>query len=197
MRWMLIAAIIGLSGCKKRVDPSPAQGPVGIDHPDLDCPTGTIGLGEPPPDGTMIYCAKVDPYTQAITKHGPSITWHSPTRRAATGAYANGKKSGPWTYWSPTGALDRKGSYANGKKDGLWVSFHPNGQKKSEGTYVADREEGTWTFWSEDGTTRTEGKFAFGKRVGVWIDYDADGKPLRERTYRNGRLAAQRELAEP
>lgn len=194
MRWMLLA--VALVACKKQVVEQKPTGPVGIQHPDLDCPTGTIGMGEPPPNGREIYCARVDPYTNTVTRQGPAITWHSPTRRASRGTYSEGRKNGPWTYWSPAGSPEKQGSYAGDKMDGLWVTFHGNGEKASEGTYVSGREEGRWTFWAEDGSSRSTGSYEIGQRVGTWTDFDADDKPLRERTYRNGRLVTQRELKE-
>lgn len=194
MRWMLLVAVIGLAGCKKQVVDNGPKQPVGINHPDLDCPPGSIGLGAAPPNGLEIYCARVDPYTNAVTRQGPAITWHSATRRASTGAYSEGKKNGQWVYWAPTGTPEAQGSYSGDKKDGLWTTFHPTGEKASEGSYVGGREEGRWTFWAEDGLSRSEGMYEYGGRVGKWIDFDADGKPVRERTYRNGRLVTQREM---
>lgn len=195
MRWMLVLAV-AVSGCKKQVVDTGPAGPVGINHPDLDCPTGTIGMGAPPPNGREIHCARVDPYTSTATRQGPAIGWHSPTRRAFTGSYVDGRKNGAWVYWSPAGTPEKQGNYVNDKQDGLWLTFHPNGEKASEGTFVSGREEGRWTFWSEDGLTRSTGSYELGGRVGTWMDYGPDDEPTRERTYRRGRLVTQRELKE-
>jgi hypothetical protein len=194
MRFVLTMALVGAAGCKKQVVDTGPKMPVGITHPDLDCPPGTIGMGAAPPTGTEVYCARVDPYTNTVTRQGPSITWHSGTRRASTGAYNENRKNGQWTYWSPRGTLEQQGSYTADRKDGLWTTFHVNGEKASEGNYVSDREEGNWTFWGEDGLSYSRGEYRYGGRIGKWIDYDADGNALRERTYRNGSIVTQREL---
>lgn len=194
MRWMLLLGAVSAMGCKKATVETGPKAPVGITHPDLDCPPGTIGMGAAPPTGMEVYCARVDPYTGSATRHGPAIAWHSQTRRASTGAFADGKKSGQWVYWSPAGTPQKQGAYTAGREDGLWTTFHATGDKASEGTFVSGREEGRWTFWGEDGLSRSEGMYEYGGRVGKWLDYGADGEALRERLYRNGRMVTQREL---
>ncbi len=184
---------LAVVGCKKApVDTGPAQ-PVGIQHPELPCAEGTIGLGAPPPEGNEIYCARVFP-DGTTTRQGPAIEWHSATRKKAQGTYMADRKSGPWQMWHPNGAVEAQGSFVAGKKEGRWVTFHTNGERASEGEFIADQPIGMWTYWSDDGLTRTEGKYDnYGNREGKWIDYGADDTPLRERNYRNGRLTNQRE----
>jgi hypothetical protein len=191
MRWTLCATLF-LIACKKAPIDSGPTGPVGINHPDLACAEGTIGLGAAPPDGMEVYCARVFEDGR-IVRQGPSIQWHSASRRAGTGVWLDGKRSGAWQTWHANGAAHEQGTYIGGMKEGPWIAFHTNSERASEGEFVGGKENGAWTFWSEDGLTRTEGVYNLGNREGKWIDYGPDDKPVRERNYRNGRLINQRE----
>lgn len=197
MRWIPAVSLLILAvACKKAAVDTGPQMPVGIQHPDLPCTNGTIGMGEPPPAGTEIYCARVYPDGR-IQRQGPAIMWHSPSRRKAQGAFLDDRKSGAWQMWHPNGAVAGQGSFVADNKEGAWVEFHGNGERASEGDYVGGKETGKWMYWSEDGLTRTEGKYdAYGKRQDSWIDYGADDQPIRERIYRNGRLVNQREYTD-
>ena len=191
MHRLLALALLG--ACAK--PPPPVAAPVdrGIQHPDLPCAEGTVGRGAAPPAGTEIFCARVDS-SGTVTRQGPVIAWHSASRRAYAGAYADDQKAGRWTYWHVSGALDEEGSYSADKKDGAWVMYHPNGRKAAEGSFVAGKEEGPWVFYNEDHSRISRGTYVAGGRDGLWIDYDPQDRPVRERSYRNGRVVTQREL---
>lgn len=184
-----IAATV-LAACTPKT-PAESAATTGI-HPDLQCPPGTWGAGDGPPNGVEVWCELRSP-TDAV-RQGPSIRWHDNGRREAEGSWSGGKPHGDWRYWHPNGAPKAQGTYAQGLREGVWTNYHPDGSRESEGTFVGGQEHGPWVFWDPATFRRTEGAFELGKRTGRWIDLDASGVAVRERLYQEGRLVNQREL---
>lgn len=194
MRWLLLVGLVA-TGCKKKApEPTGPTPPRSIEHPDLQCASGLIGVGTPPPQGTEIFCARWKP-DGSLTKHGAFISWHTPSRRASRGEYLEGKMHGDWVFWHATGSPEKQGAYVTGKQDGPWEFFHSTGAPESKGAYVAGKEHGPWTYWNEDGTRRTEGQWREGKKDGTWTTYNADDKPVSEANYTDGRQTSQRMLS--
>lgn len=194
MRWLLMVGLV-LAACKKKVvEPTGPEPPRSIQHPDLQCQSGTIGAGNPPPAGLMVYCAIWKP-DGSLTKHGPAIEWHTPSRRKSKGEFLEGVMTGSWVVWHATGSPAEQGNYVAGSKDGTWESFHSDGTPAAMGDYIGGKEHGKWTYYSEDGKTRTDAQWVEGRREGTWLVYKIDDpEPLRERVYANGRLISQRVL---
>lgn len=180
-----------VAGCGGKT-PVVAPLPTNSVHPDLQCPPGTLGAGEGPPNGTQVWC-ELPSLTDPV-KQGPSIGWHENGRKQAEGSWLAGERHGDWRYWHPNGRPEAQGTYAHGLREGLWTRYHPDGSRAAEGSFVGDQEHGAWTFWDATALTRTDGIYELGQRTGRWLDVDPAGVPVRERLYQEGRLVNQREL---
>jgi antitoxin component YwqK of YwqJK toxin-antitoxin module len=103
--------------------------------------------------------------------------------------YEKDKQHGPYTSWRSddgTTSLYEKGAYAHGKKTGPWVTYHLNGQKEAEGIFDQDRPQGEWRTWHRNGTLATQGSYKEGVKVGPWVAWFANGQKEREGTFENG-----------
>jgi len=123
------------------------------------CPPGTKLMGEPPPDGSEVFCAKM----------------------------VDGKpvKEGRFTLYSPEGSKMMEGVYHDGKQDGEWTLWYDNGQKASIDHYKNGIQDGAHTGWYTNGKISAMGQFKDGKRDGKWKRWDPNGFKNWEEVYKD------------
>jgi len=136
------ALAILLAGCSPT-----ASGPATPSKP--TCPSGTQLMGEGPPEGSELWCAK--------TVNGEKV------------------KEGPIMLYRPDGSLMMMGSYHDGKQDGEWTMWHDNGQKASVDHYKDGVQDGQHIGWYDNGKISAMGQYKDGKRDGKWKRWDPDG----------------------
>ena len=159
----------------------------------IECPSGSKGAGQLPPEGKEIWCQLVDAGGN-VFRQGPAIEYYPDGVKAAVGSYDRNYKQGYWQAWYPDGQPKSQGSYEHGVPVGVWAEFHQSGSKSSEGGYAGGQPDGTWTYWHPNGQIRTQGVMVAGQPDGTWIEYDENGRPTVEREYRGGRQITHRGL---
>ncbi|HUA35120.1 MAG TPA: toxin-antitoxin system YwqK family antitoxin [Candidatus Binataceae bacterium] len=139
-----------LAGCNGGGSAAPAR---------PTCAEGTKLMGEGPPDGSELYCAK--------TINGQEV------------------KDGPFLLYRPDGSLMMLGSYHDGKQDGEWTLWHDNGQKASIDHYKDGVQDGEHIGWYDNGKISAKGQYKDGKREGTWKRWDPDGYRNWEEHYKD------------
>lgn len=191
-RGLVLASLLLATGCAKRAQVE--ELPEADTRPRvLDCPDGTLELGNAPPLGLEVWCAREVVGSQPL-RHGPSQAWYRNGRVAAEGAYAEGRRTGHWTYHREDGSLEKEGAWSEGTETGYWLHYNADGTLAEEGPMVDGGRHGAWVTYDPESGMPVEGTWVDGERDGVWVEHDAEGQPVRERVYRRGRLISQREL---
>ncbi len=94
---------------------------------------------------------------------------------------------GRYTRWYPGGQQkDREGTYANGQKTGEWTYWRKNGEKQAVGSYADNKKEGKWTHWRKDGTLELEEEYRQDKRHGTVVKYDEQGEKISDGSDEDG-----------
>ena len=131
------------------------------------CPPGTRAVGEPPPEGQEVSCAKVADGKVVVDADGKPV------------------KEGPFVLFRPDGSKMMQGSYRDGKQDGEWTLWYENGVKQSLDHYRNGLQNGDHSGWYPDGKIAAMGKYRDGKREGAWKRWDPQGFRNWEEIYRD------------
>lgn len=125
-------------------------------------------------EGQEEWCERSDG-----VRHGPSRIVYMNNKLAATGAYDNGARTGPWTMWYGDADRPWKASEETWVKDvrqGAWRSFRPdNGKPWAESTFVDGKLDGDWIEYGEDGKKQVTGKLVAGEPNGDFTRTRPDG----------------------
>jgi hypothetical protein len=166
-----VGALLGTAALAGLLARAPA------DH-SLACPAGTARVEARPPAGPEAWCERDG------RRDGPYRAWYPRGRLKIEGAFADGRKTGRWTYWHGNGLHRRlagqkkeEGEYRDGREQGRWTRWHALGPKREEGGYVDGRREGRWTVWSEIGVKLAEGEYRDDHETGTWLRWSAKGEP--------------------
>jgi hypothetical protein len=97
------------------------------------CPPGTEPMGQPPPKGREVFCARKGA-DGAVIKQGPYKSFTLGGRPELEGEYADGQMAGHWIIYHPNGSKESEGAMTGGKKTGVWTFYDPNGKKLRDET---------------------------------------------------------------
>jgi hypothetical protein len=134
----LVAFGLGISACNRA--PKPVT---------LDCPPGTKLVGQGPPDGGELFCARGEGADRI--KEGPIVVYRDDGKPMMQGHYHDGKQDGEWTLWYDNGQKKSIDHYAAGILDGGHVGWYDNGKISAVGDYKNGKREGTWKRWDPNG----------------------------------------------
>lgn len=81
------------------------------------------------------------------------------------------------------GKVAVSGHYADGVKSGEWTYYYKSGGVKARGLFVADQMHAEWKWLHEDGTLMQTGPFDHGVRTGTWRRYHPNGQIADEGAY--------------
>ncbi len=181
-----------------------------------DCPPGTAAARHTHPEGQRIECVRGSEGAGEgkVVKHGPAISWFSNGQvertvhytdglldgpsivfhpngvRASSGAYAQGKKVGLWTFLDVTGITLSVKQYREGVLHGVQKEYFADGRIKGREAYRAGKRHGPSTTFHASGERHLVGQHVDGQRSGQWIEWSAEGAISRVRHYRAGREVA-------
>ena len=135
--------------------------------------------------------------------------WNANGTLKTSGAYKEGKRSGPWEFryfvtdqvyqeinyenglrkgvfkeYLPDSTLVLNGMYANDLKNGKWEYFFETGAKDMTGNFVDDLQDGKWSFWYPNGQLYYEGNFIKGGKDGFWQFFYKTGETWKEGSYK-------------
>jgi antitoxin component YwqK of YwqJK toxin-antitoxin module len=115
--------------------------------------------------------------------------FYSDGKKLSEGSYIDNEQSGEWVFWHNNGVTESVGEYSVGKKQGKWIYRHRNSKISSRGHYVNDDEKGLWVFWHENGKKSCEGLYLNGEPVGIWKHWYSNGKKQKTGEYIKGERA--------
>lgn len=152
----------------------------------LKCPLGAQEMGEPPPDGNFIYCARVIPGKSQAMRHGPYTSWYRTGELRKTGEYRYGKLEGEQKEFYQNGTLKEKLVYVKGGAlDGEHVSYYPDGAVELRETYKNGKLEGAKEQNYRNGHARTTANYKDGSIDGVFVLFHQNGQPRVRGFYYN------------
>jgi len=166
----------------------------------LKCPFGAQEMGDAPPDGNFIYCAKVIPGKSQPMRHGLFTSWYRTGELRKTGEYHYGKLEGEQKEfyqngqlkeklvyvkggtldgehiaYYPDGSVEIKEIYKNGKLNGSKEQNYRNGHARSTSTYKDGTIEGIFVLFHQNGQPRVKGFYHNKARSGTWTTFYEDG----------------------
>lgn len=189
----LLLPLALLLGCPKNRDADSIVRKEEAPTTRLGCPAGTYELGQVPPEGLELWCARLDETGRQV-RHGPSRSWWPDGRPQSYGAFANDQKVGHWWFWTADGHLEREGAFRDDRENGYWLVYRTDGTVAAEGPMADGGRDGVWVTYDESTGLAQDGLWSAGEKDGVWVEYNTEGRPQRERVFRRGRLISQREL---
>lgn len=177
----------------------------------LGCPVGSELLGQPPPLGKEVYCARVFNGTRPV-RHGPYVSYFRTGQKKLSGNYHHGKKDGLFTQYYASGEEKEKAHYRDGVLEGERIKYFPNrqlaekefykagklhgrketydfeGKPKYDGHYVEGKPEGPLVAWYPNGQQKYSGFIKDGKKNGTWTNFFMNGEKRSTTQYRDGKL---------
>lgn len=90
-----------------------------------------------------------------------------------SGAYAGGKRHGPWQQYNRKG--QQLGTVNFERGDATFQAWRSDGELACEGGIVDDKEIGKWRYWHGGGQLAMDGAFEEGRRHGRWRRYSRAG----------------------
>jgi len=178
----------------------------------LKCPLGAKQFGDAPPDGNLIFCARVMPGKPQPLRHGPFLSWHKSGELKKSGEYNYGKLEGAQKEYYPNGTLKEKLTYLkDGKLDGEHVSYfqegnlevretfkdgklegpreqnYNTGHARSSASYKGGIVDGVFALFHPNGQPRVRGFFYNRERSGTWSTFDDDGAKRTEGGFTEGK----------
>lgn len=193
---MLTLILMNVTGCgfvgqAPSQPPAPAEAIIPSEEgPNLSCDAGTNIESGSSEEGTQHWCSR------GGVMHGPFISYHTNSERAASGSYHEDQPDGPWIWWHANGETRRKGKYVRGKQTGSWTWWHENGQRKEEGDFLQGRRQGQWTTYFQNGLKESEGMYQNDMKAGTWTYYNDDSNNSAElkREYENGEIVKEKKM---
>ncbi len=106
---------------------------------------------------------------------------------AASGTYAEGRKTGAWTVSGPDGTARYELSFAANLLDGPYRSFYADGTADAVGTYTKGYRDGDWVYYHPNGALRERGTHEYtgllSELIGEWEFFDQEGRLNRKEIY--------------
>jgi antitoxin component YwqK of YwqJK toxin-antitoxin module len=177
----------------------------------LKCPMGAQEMGDGPPDGNLIYCARIIPGKTQPIRHGPFTAWYRTGELKKRGGYLNGKLDGrqieyyangtvkedmtyvkggvldgEHTSFFENGGLELREHYKNGKLDGHKEQNYRNGNARSTADYKDGSMDGIFVLFHQNGQPRVRGFYHNHERSGTWTTFWDDGAKRLEGQFTAG-----------
>ena len=176
----------------------------------IECPSGTVTRGGPPPEGVKQWCERSD-----RSQHGPSLSWYPTGEKLAEaqfdegrltgnfrrwyqngqlgeqGRYRDGQREGEHTMWDENGVVRMRRNFDGGKPDGAWEAFFPNGRLRVSERFSDGLKDGPVATYFETGQQEVEGEYRKGELHGTWTAWYADGFVRRLAKYEKGKAVSE------
>lgn len=163
---------------------------------------------------SISFIDKAGKVTELTSKKGKKIDYiinYPNGDMKIKGQYADGEKSGTWTYYDrygnvstvenydngvlvdtayayhPNGQLKSKVTYKDGSRDGIYLEYNVFGILIEEGFYTEGEYDREWYAYYDDGSLRSENYFVRGNKNGIQKSYGVNGKMTSWEEFDQGR----------
>ncbi|RYZ37058.1 MAG: hypothetical protein EOO71_29535 [Myxococcaceae bacterium] len=130
----------------------------------LTCPEGTRQSGS---KEEGLFCRKHDLTGSSFVAHGPYRSFHANGKKAAVGQYANGFKTGTWSFFDEAGNEYGKTEFRESNYHGKRYLYFASGKPHFIEEYQNGLKNGVVQELSEDGKIVHQARFENGKEVAV------------------------------
>ena len=127
------------------------------------CPPGSKLMGEAPPEGSEVWCAKTVDGKEV--KEGPIVIYRDNGAEMLRGEYHDGKQSGEWTQWYDDGTKASIDHYQDGLQNGEHIGWYTNGKISAKGQFKNGKREGVWKRWDQQGFRNWEETYKDDQKV--------------------------------
>lgn len=127
-------------------------------------------------------------YYQGKIFTGKAIQFYGNGNKAASIAYAHGKKHGVYFKWFENGKLSFESNYNAGKQHGTTKTWWSNGNIRSESNFAEGVPNGMQKQWYDNGAIFKKINLVQGKEQGLQQSWRKNGKLYNNYEVKNGRI---------
>jgi antitoxin component YwqK of YwqJK toxin-antitoxin module len=105
---------------------------------------------------------------------GAYTLWRAPKVMRVQGELEKGRRKGGWVWFDRNNNKEREGAYAEGKKEGPWLEWWEN-KLTFSGNYTAGKPDGEFSYFDRNGNEL--GRFDIKDGTGTMLTFHANKKP--------------------